>query len=599
MSIPEQQCDIVMKGGVTSGVVYPLAIYRLSQRYRFQNIGGTSAGAIAAVMTAAAEYGRAHGGFEKIKALPDELSTSLADKFHPAPQFAGLFELVLLLLEKRRLKAALMLPQVYRRRALIGALPGLALLFYGLAVSGVGFLLLGLLFTVIGLFAGAATGVWRQLFTELVIHGYGMCPGVSQPGCKGQAISDWMTDKIDDLADHRETCDVPEELQGFFNAATYERPLTVGDLADRGITVRTVTTDLTTHRPYSLPMDNNIHFFSRSELLKYFPMRVVAHMCAKSAPVSATTAENPNGDLYYFRTDKDTLKLDRDMPIVVLARMSLSFPILFTTVPLYRCDYTLAEKQDQRKPVKCHFSDGGISSNFPVHFFDEFLPHTPTFGIALDDFNPRRYSQRELTDAARSGGDAALRSALPQAIGDGRLLRTREIGGLVSFFMAMFNSAKDWQDSLQSILTGYRERIVTVSLKEDEGGLNLRMKREKIEQLGSFGAAAGDRFVQDFALEEHRWRRLLTEMVALEEALLTFSENFHSTKSRTPYDDLAVNYSPESFKNLSPPDRQMVLDRAQKLAALGAAWKQQTKLAGHPHMPKTRSSLRNIAEMGG
>ena len=47
-------CDLVMKGGITSGVVYPGAIDQLSRHYRFKNIGGTSAGAIAAAATAAA-----------------------------------------------------------------------------------------------------------------------------------------------------------------------------------------------------------------------------------------------------------------------------------------------------------------------------------------------------------------------------------------------------------------------------------------------------------------------------------------------------------------------------------------------------------------
>ena len=64
MSALERSCDLVMKGGITSGVVYPKAIVQLSRTYRFRNIGGTSAGAIAAVITAAAEYGRADGGFE-------------------------------------------------------------------------------------------------------------------------------------------------------------------------------------------------------------------------------------------------------------------------------------------------------------------------------------------------------------------------------------------------------------------------------------------------------------------------------------------------------------------------------------------------------
>src|SRR6266700_211151 len=37
-----KKCDIVMKGGITSGVVYPRAVTRLAREYRFQSIGGTS-----------------------------------------------------------------------------------------------------------------------------------------------------------------------------------------------------------------------------------------------------------------------------------------------------------------------------------------------------------------------------------------------------------------------------------------------------------------------------------------------------------------------------------------------------------------------------
>jgi hypothetical protein len=51
--LPNRYCDIVMKGGITSGVVYPPAVVELSKTYTFKNIGGTSAGAIAAAVTAA------------------------------------------------------------------------------------------------------------------------------------------------------------------------------------------------------------------------------------------------------------------------------------------------------------------------------------------------------------------------------------------------------------------------------------------------------------------------------------------------------------------------------------------------------------------
>jgi predicted acylesterase/phospholipase RssA len=69
---PEKICDIVMKGGITSGVVYPLALASLAKEYRFVNIGGTSAGAIAAAAAAAAEYGRdiPKAGFERLEHFP-------------------------------------------------------------------------------------------------------------------------------------------------------------------------------------------------------------------------------------------------------------------------------------------------------------------------------------------------------------------------------------------------------------------------------------------------------------------------------------------------------------------------------------------------
>ena len=75
------QCDLVMKGGVTSGIVYPYTIIELATKFRLRSIGGTSAGAIAAALAAAAEYARQQrndpSGYlrleKRCKALPDRL----------------------------------------------------------------------------------------------------------------------------------------------------------------------------------------------------------------------------------------------------------------------------------------------------------------------------------------------------------------------------------------------------------------------------------------------------------------------------------------------------------------------------------------------
>src|SRR5262245_2344439 len=79
------ECDIVMAGGVTSGIIYPGAVSVIARRYRFRSIGGTSVGAMAAAVTGAAEYGRLTGnnpaGFTTIGTIAKHLG-ELADDGH-------------------------------------------------------------------------------------------------------------------------------------------------------------------------------------------------------------------------------------------------------------------------------------------------------------------------------------------------------------------------------------------------------------------------------------------------------------------------------------------------------------------------------------
>jgi hypothetical protein len=84
-SAPKLECDLVIRGGITSGIVYPGAIAKLAETYNFRSIGGTSAGAIAAAATAAAAYGAKHGKdrFQTdILELPEQLGKELKGKTH-------------------------------------------------------------------------------------------------------------------------------------------------------------------------------------------------------------------------------------------------------------------------------------------------------------------------------------------------------------------------------------------------------------------------------------------------------------------------------------------------------------------------------------
>ncbi len=101
--MPASFCDIVLKGGITSGVVYPLALVELAKRFRFSNIGGTSAGAIAAAAAAAAEYGRSvpGAGFERLEKIPNEIGPKLLSLFQPAPQLQPIFAIFIALLTSK------------------------------------------------------------------------------------------------------------------------------------------------------------------------------------------------------------------------------------------------------------------------------------------------------------------------------------------------------------------------------------------------------------------------------------------------------------------------------------------------------------------
>jgi len=87
-----KKCDIVMKGGITSGIVYPGLICKLAERYQFKSIGGTSAGAIAAALTAAAEYARRQGrdAFGDIAQVPGWLGAP--SKFAAGSNLLNLFQ---------------------------------------------------------------------------------------------------------------------------------------------------------------------------------------------------------------------------------------------------------------------------------------------------------------------------------------------------------------------------------------------------------------------------------------------------------------------------------------------------------------------------
>ena len=94
--------DVTMKGGIASGVIYPLALCELARTFRLRNIGGASAGAIAAALAAAAELGRAKQALAP--ADPDESPAGPVAARSPTTHFSG------------RIRASHAAPRARRRR---------------------------------------------------------------------------------------------------------------------------------------------------------------------------------------------------------------------------------------------------------------------------------------------------------------------------------------------------------------------------------------------------------------------------------------------------------------------------------------------------
>lgn len=531
-------CDLVMKGGITSGVVYPLAIWELACHYRFRSIGGTSAGAIAAVVTAAAEYQRrqtgSDAGFRKIAKLPFELQEEVAPRtsrllslFQPARTTRRLFSVLIASLNSKSTKARMANTLFGFIRAYWPA--GLAAVVVSAAILwlGQGWLaaLLALLVSLV-VFIGA--WAYRDITRKVVDNNFGLCKGMG--GSDDQpALAPWLHDLIQTCAG-RTSADDPLTFGDLWRAEGFPPSwLRVADPAKvRSIDLQMFTTNLTHGRPYIFPLpqidDRGSRFpvrerlyFRPEELKDYLPERILAWMVENSQPYVLDPARAGKDPPTEKGTGLRELPASRDLPVLLAARMSLSFPLLFSAVPLYAIDH---EKPSDREFVRCWFSDGGISSNFPMHLFDGLIPMWPTFGIDLEP----KIEGRDLV-------------FLPDQYKDGygeRISRATEdprpAGRLGGFLSAIVGAMQNWNDVMLSRMPGVRDRVVRVRLDTHEGGMNLNMEAEVIEGVAARGRAAGRKLVQRFATtvpgggqsqgwDEHRFVRLCTLLETVSERI--------------------------------------------------------------------------------
>ena len=570
---------MVMKGGITSGVVYPLAITELARKYRFRNIGGTSAGAIAASLAAAAEHGRvsAGGGFLRLAELPQVMAHDLVRLFQPSPGGRPAFAVLLACLgpksKGRKLLGALSAILAGHPVALLGGGAAGALVYLGLLRLFAGrathwsFLLLAALVLAGGILAAAARfaiGV-RKALEE---NGFGLCSGASAGVRSGvRPLSEWLADTLDRTAGKTDPA-VPLTFRDLWGSD----PDAAIDARKRRINLEMMTSNLMHGRPQRLPFETRIFHWRPSDFEDLFPARIVTWMLDHSEAV----ADEEHWDLR-------KLPDSADLPVVVAARLSLSFPLLLSAVPLYTVDRAQPSNRALEKAGRpprfepCWFSDGGLGSNFPVHFFDALLPSRPTFGINLRGF-PKEFPRTQVEcDNVR----------FPTKPGQEVLPELRRFAGLGGFLLAIVNLMHNWVDSMQTRLPGYRDRVVHVHIDANEGGLNLDMPAPLVERLSERGWCAGRTLTRDFDWDLHRWVRYRTAMAALQKQLGAMADRFEHDEPT--YAEFLATYGPDAA-HYHLGNATDALARASALLALSGTWP--SKLFRDANVPRPEPELR-------
>jgi hypothetical protein len=423
--------NLVLKGGVTSGLVYGGAIPPLASRYRFRAVAVSSAGAIAAAFTAAAEFARGRGdpaGFERLQAVSEGLPGQLKGFFQPARPFRRLMRALVLLAPgtgRARWLAALV---CFWPVMLIGALAGAAL---SLGLSGafgppspVAAVLAAFLG---GVAALAGHGAWL-LFAAAPRHNFGICSGLSQG--EGPGLTDWLHDSLQTIA---------------FGAAGRAAPLTFGDLSGEGhpIDLRILVTNLTEARPEVTPDLGQGLAYRPADWRRLFPTAVMDHL-----------GGSPSGETPPFPRIAD-------LPVLVAVRMSLSCPALMQAVPALDAGGR-----------RVWFSDGGLTTNFPFEVFEREPQDRETLALDLDTMHP---------------GEAA--EARVRAFDPAAAVHGPDIGGLPAFVWAVLVALREGHLRGAARAPALKARIYQAGLRPDEGGMNLAMTPDQARNLVQYGQA--------------------------------------------------------------------------------------------------------------
>jgi predicted acylesterase/phospholipase RssA len=465
-------------------------------------------------------------------------------------------------------------------------------------------------------------------------NGYGICSGRTMQSGTDTPQARSGTD----AQQARSGADTPQGLTdwltGYFNSLaglSDERPLSFGDLwgarrdgdrfvaddnAPRRTNLEVMTTAISQQMCFSVPFRDGIAlYYDRDEWARLFPESVMrwiertsaldAQDAARATPAPRVVHAPEHAPAGQSPRQLTRLPTNVNLPVVVAVRMSLSFPGLLSAVPLYAVDRSRRFNQSTAqadsatsepltlRATRVWFSDGGIASNMPLHFFDAPLPGHPTFAVNLKAEHPDFP-----IDASRKASEQPGRVYLPEDNRGGLLRHWPEpkdgsaVGGLVGFLSSIVHTMQNWRDELLFPYPGYRDRIVQVSQLDDEGGLNLDMPKGHIENLSDAGEFAAQRLIARFFPPEpqsggwknHREVRLRTFLGVLEEMALALEPKLADGRWSAVVDGIAPDVYSQRHDELAK-------DCLKRLAELAEALGER-EFSLQKRAPSPRASMR-------
>jgi Patatin-like phospholipase len=539
---------------------------------------------MAAAIAAAAEYGRCNGvenAFEPLRQFPLKLAeekcgkTQMLRLFQPSPPVRRLFDLFLAVVHNLNPKRDS--PARGNAAAEERELSGKGLVFRVLCMYRV-WLPLALLLLLAGSAIFKTQGWWVLPVTVLAVCGvvlvvlaivavlfyrdlgalarndYGLCTGRSQAPDE-DGLVEWLHRGIQ-LSAGRKKDDPPLTFADLWSAPRFGRagpgPLPGGlQPPDPGINLQMFASNITLGRPVRLPLNdaNTRLYYHPDEWKRYFPCYVMDALERASRPYVPTSRSDPD-PAALARTDPAASQFmarlrelpSGGMPIVVAARLSMCFPVLFSSVRVYAVDYEA--RQTERRLRRCLLSDGGLCTNFPIHLFDAAHPRWPTFAFLLDKrlktFNTGPVWRPDLHLAGRS--DNWLRSV--PGVEDEDEENPCLVQRFLGFAGGLIVTMKDWNDRVTGRLPQVRNRIIRLGLQDGEGQLNLDMPPETILRMAhEYGTTAGSMLVESFVPEgngakpawrEHVYVRSIIELRALRRHLRGYARAVQSGGSTVP-----------------------------------------------------------------